>query len=97
MIEIILALLALLGNCGWFISGRLHRQQVRQASAQAQREELDVSVQYVKQFKENIYDPLQKEVRKLRATIEAVGTCEHRSQCPALDRLQHHPSPLDRH
>lgn len=97
MIQIILALIALLGNCGWFISGRKYRQEVRKSQAEAEHEELNLSVQYVQQFKQNIYEPLQQEVRKLRAAIEAVGACEHRSQCPVLHSLQQHPSPPHRH
>lgn len=85
--EIILALIALLGNCGWFISGRKHRQEVRKAKAEAEREEFDVSVQYIKEFKDNIYVPLQKEVEKLRLAIDSVGRCEHRNECPVVDQL----------
>lgn len=92
MTEIILALIALLGNCGWFISGRKHRQEVRKAKAEAEKAELDLSVQYIKEFKTNIYDPLHQEVQKLRQAIEAVGTCDHRDDCPVVDQLQSHPT-----
>lgn len=85
MIEIILALLALLGNCGWFVSGRKHR-------AEANRENFDLSVQYVNEFKTNVYEPLCQEVKKLRQAIESINTCEHRSNCPVADRLRNHKS-----
>ena len=88
MTKIILAIITLLSSCGWFVSGRKYRQEVRKSRAEAEREELDLSVQYVKEFKENIYDPLQEEVRKLRTAIEAVGTCEHRDDCPVIDKLR---------
>lgn len=79
MTEIILALLALLGNCGWFVSGRKHR-------AEANRENFDLSVEYINEFKTNIYEPLCQEVQKLRKAIEAISTCPHLSDCPAKKR-----------
>lgn len=88
MTEIILSLISLLAGCGWLVSGRKYRAEVRKAKAEAEREELDVSVQYIKEFKQNIYEPLQEEVRKLRTAIEAVGTCKHRSDCPVTDKLR---------
>lgn len=90
--SIILSFVALFGNCGWLLSHRKYRAEVRKTKAEAEREELDVSVQYVKEFKENIYEPLQEEVKKLRTAIERVGNCEHRSDCPVIDHLH---SPKD--
>lgn len=88
MAEIILAFVSLLSSCGWLVSGRKYRQEVRKSRAEAEREELDLSVQYIKEFKDNIYEPLQEEVRKLRTAIEAVGTCQHRDGCPVMDKLR---------
>ena len=81
MPELLLALLALLGNCGWFVSGRKYR-------AEAEREKFDLSKLYIDEFKSHIYDPLQEELQKLRTAIEAVGTCEHRDACPVVDKLR---------
>lgn len=87
MTKIILALITLLSSCGWIVSGRKYRQEVRKSSAEAEQEELNLSVNYVKEFQENIYEPLREEVHKLRTAIEAVGTCPRRDSCPVLDRL----------
>lgn len=87
MTKIILSLISLLSRCGWVVSGRKYRQEVRKAKAEAEREELDLSVQYINEFKENIYEPLQEEVKKLRTAIEAIGSCEHRDECPVMDRM----------
>ncbi|MCQ2295529.1 MAG: hypothetical protein MJZ67_07730 [Bacteroidales bacterium] len=87
MLQIILAALALIGNCGWLVSGKKYRQEVRAAQAEAEQKEFDVSKEYVKEFRENIAKPLQEEVQKLRAAIEAVNTCSHRDECPVVDRL----------
>lgn len=87
MIEIILAFISLLSGCGWLVSGRKYRQEVRAAKAEAEQKEFDVSKEYVKEFRENIAQPLQEEVQKLRAAIEAVNGCDHRHECPVVDRL----------
>ena len=85
--EIILAILALLGNCGWFISGRKHREEIRQARAEAERSELDLSQEYVSSFRENIYQPLADELQKLRASIEKINICPYRADCPVARQL----------
>ena len=87
MIKIIQTLVSLLSSCGWIVGGKKYKHEVRKSRAQAEKEELDLSVQYVKEFKENIYAPLQEEVRKLRTAIEAVGTCAHRDTCPIVNKL----------
>ena len=91
MIEILLGILALLGNCGWLLSGKKYRQEVRSAKADAQQKEFDLSAQYVKEFKENICAPLKEEVERLRTAIEAVNSCPHSDDCPVIDKL-HEPS-----
>lgn len=92
MIEIILAIITLLSSCGWFVSGRKHRHEVRKAKAEAEQVEFNLSVQYVQEFKKNISEPLEEEIRQLRNAIKAVGTCEHRADCPVMDELQSQPS-----
>ncbi|MCQ2295132.1 MAG: hypothetical protein MJZ67_05715 [Bacteroidales bacterium] len=87
MIEIILAIISLLTSCGWLVSGKKYRQEVRAAQAEAEQKEFDVSKEYVKEFRENIAKPLQEEVQKLRSAIEAVNTCSHRAECPVVDKL----------
>lgn len=87
MIEIILALISLLASCGWLMSGRKYRQEVRAAKAEAEQKEFDISKEYVKEFRENIAQPLQEEVQKLRAAIEAVNSCEHRNECPVVEKI----------
>lgn len=89
--EIILALISLLGGCGWFVSARKYRHEVRKTKAEAEREELDLSVEYVQKFNENIFEPLQREVKLLRLAIEEVGRCSHRADCPVMDKLHSVP------
>lgn len=81
--EIILAVIALIGNAGWIVS----RSQLRKNKAQAEKEELDLSQEYVNSFRENIYIPLEKELQKLRASIERVNVCPHRANCPVAREL----------
>lgn len=81
MTEIILALLALLGNCGWFVSGRKQRIEAKRAS-------FDLSVEYINEFKNNVYNPILQEVQKLRMAIEAINDCQHQTDCPVIDKLR---------
>lgn len=87
MLEIILALIAIVGNCGWLLSGKKYREEVRKERAEAERAELDLSREYVDNFKENIQKPLEAELQKLRQSIERINRCKYRKQCPVARRL----------
>lgn len=87
IVSIILALLALLGGCGWFVSGRKYKGEVKQVMAEAERAELDLSAEYVRTFKEQIQKPLEDELHKLRQSIEKINRCKYRRQCPVARRL----------
>lgn len=83
MIEIILAVIALVGNAGWVAT----RSQLRKSRAEAEREELDLSASYVEKFHQNIYLPLEKDLQKLRLSIEKINVCPHRADCPVARQL----------
>ena len=89
MIEIILATLALLGNCGWIIEGRKHRQATRKVKAEADREELQLALDYVREFRENIYLPMESELNKMRDAIQTIIDCPMSADCPVTGRLRH--------
>lgn len=89
IVSIILAVLALVGNCGWIVAKRKYRQEVRKAEAEADREEFNLSAEYVKEFKEQVYAPLSEELQKLRSAIDKVSTCALYPDCPVVRDLRH--------
>lgn len=91
MLSIILAILALVGNCGWFMDGRKHRHDIRKAKAEAEQAEFSLSKDYVREFRENIYLPLEEELHKLRQAIEKASTCSYSRCCPVTHELCESP------
>lgn len=93
--SIILALITLLGGCGWLVSGRKHRQEVESLKADNRQKDMELSKMYVDEFRENIAEPLRQEVRELRNevdllrnAIQRINDCPLAADCPVLDELQ---------
>jgi len=97
--NIILGVLTLLGACGWFVSGKKHRQEVESLKADNRQKEMNLSKDYVTEFRAFIAEPLQQEVRELRTevnhlrdAIQQINHCPLSSDCPVRAKL-HHQSP----
>ena len=95
--EIVLGLFTLLSTCGWFVSGRKHRQEIESLKADNRQKDMNLSKDYVTEWRTYIAEPLQREVGELRQevaqlrhAIQAIETCPHRDGCPVVDRLQHY-------
>lgn len=88
IVTIILGVLTLVGNCGWLMQHRKYRQEVRKSQAEARHEELDLSADFVREFREQIYNPLAAELERLRSAVKQVTTCPHYPACPVLHQLQ---------
>lgn len=93
--DIVLAVTALLGMCGWFTSGRKHRREVESIEADNKQKDMELAKTYVNEFKESIAKPLQtemgglkREVAKLRKAVDKVNDCEYRNNCPVRSELQ---------
>ena len=93
--EIILGLFTLLSTCGWFVSGRKHRQEIESLKADNRQKDMNLSRDYVTEWRTYIAEPLQREVGELRQevaelrhAIQAIDVCPHRAQCPVLDELR---------
>ena len=69
MTNIILGLMTLLSGCGWFVSGRKHRQEVKALKADNRLKDMELGQMYVEQFEKNIAEPLRREVRELREEV----------------------------
>ena len=95
--EIILGLFTLLSTCGWFVAGRKYRQEVESLKADNRMKDMNLSKDYVTEWRTYIAEPLQREVGELRQevaelrhAIQAIDVCPHRAQCPVLDELRKH-------
>lgn len=93
--EIILGLLTLLGGCGWVIDHKKHRQEVESLKADNRQKEMNLSKDYVTEFRTFIAEPLQREVselrdevNQLRNAIQRIDRCPHRDHCPVYDGLR---------
>ncbi len=94
--EILLGVFTLLSTCGWFVSGRKYRQEVESLKADNRLKDMNLSRDYVTEFRTFIAEPLQREVGELRQevtelryAIQKIDTCAHRANCPVVNELQH--------
>ena len=95
--EIVLGLFTLLSTCGWFVSGRKHRQEVESLRADNRQKDMDLSKDYVNEWRTYIAEPLQREVGELWTEVEAlrhaikrIDSCAYRDGCPVLDGQRKH-------
>ena len=93
--EIVLGLMTLLGGCGWLIDRKKHRQEVESLRADNRQKDMNLSKDYVTEWRTYIAEPLQREVgelrnevAQLRHAIQAIDVCPHRDGCPVVDRMQ---------
>ena len=61
--SIILGLMTLLGGCGWVMDRRKYKAEVQQKY-------MDLAKEYVEEFRKNIGEPLQQEVKELRKEVK---------------------------
>ena len=93
---IVLALIGMLsGWVSWWHDRRKHKQEVEGLKADNRQKDLDLSKDYVTEWRTFIAEPLQREVSELRSevaqlrhAIQAIEACPHRDGCPVVDRLQ---------
>ena len=93
--NIILSLLTLAAGGGWLFDRRRHRQEVESLKADNRQKDMNLSKMYVEEFKENIADPLRREVGELRTeitylrnAIQKINDCPHSDACPVYNELQ---------
>jgi hypothetical protein len=87
--------LTLVAGGGWLFDRRRHRQEVESLKADNRQKDMNLSKMYVEEFKENIADPLRREVRELRTevnhlrnAIQRINDCPHSDACPVYSELQ---------
>ena len=93
--NIILSALTIVAGGGWLFDRRRHRQEVESLKADNRQKDMNLSKMYVEEFKENIADPLRREVRELRTeithlrnAIQRINDCPHSDACPVYSELQ---------
>ena len=93
--SIVLGVLTLVGGCGWIVDRRKHKQEVEGLKADNRQKDMELSKQYVTEFRTFIAEPLQREVGELRQevtelryAIQKIDTCAHRANCPVINELQ---------
>lgn len=91
---IILAIISFLSGLGWMLDRKKHRQEVEALRADNRQKDMNLSKDYVTEWRTYIAEPLQREVGELRTevaslrdAIQRIGDCPHRAQCPVLDEL----------
>ena len=93
---IVLAVLTMVS--GWvtyWFDRRKHKQEVNGLMADNRQKDMDLSKDYVTEWRTFIAEPLQREVSELRSevaqlrhAIELVSDCPHRDACPVRAELQ---------
>jgi hypothetical protein len=93
--ELILGVMTLLGGCGWVIDRKKHRQEVEGLKADNRQKDMELSKEYVTEFRTYIAEPLQREVgelrqevKELRNAIQRIDRCPHRDKCPVYERMR---------
>lgn len=95
--SVILGMITLLGGCGWVIDRKKHRQEVESLRADNCQKEMNLSKDYVQEWRTYIAEPLQREVGQLRTevaelrnAIQRIDRCPHRDKCPVYDGMRQH-------
>lgn len=93
--SIILALITVLGGCGWVIDRKKHRHEIESLKADNRQKDMNLSRDYVTEWRTYIAEPLQREVGELRTevaqlkyAIERIADCPHSGHCPVREQLQ---------
>ena len=97
--SVVLAVIGMVsGWFSWWLDRRRHKQEVEGLKADNRQKEMNLSKDYVTEFRTFIAEPLQREVGELRQevtelrhAIQRIDTCSHRDSCPVIGELRKHP------
>ena len=94
--SIVLAVITMLSGWAtfWF-DRRKHRQEIESLKADNRQKDMNLSKDYVTEWRTYIAEPLQREVGELRTevaqlrhAIQRIDRCPHRDTCPVYDGLR---------
>lgn len=94
--SIVLAVITMLsGWATYWFDRRKHRQEVEGLKADNRQKDMNLSKDYVAEWRTFIAEPLQREVselrdevNQLRNAIQRIDRCPHRDNCPVYERLR---------
>lgn len=94
--SVVLALVGMVsGWVSWWLDRRRHRQEIEGLKADNRQKEMNLSKDYVTEFRTYIAEPLQREVGELRQeiaelryAIQKIDVCAHRDGCPVVEQLR---------
>lgn len=97
--SVVLAVIGIVsGWFSWWLDRRRHKQEVEGLKADNRQKEMNLSKDYVSEWRTYIAEPLQHEcsslrleVTALRHAIQRIDTCSHRDSCPVIGELHKHP------
>ena len=97
--SVVLALVGMVsGWASWWMDRRRHRQEIEGLKADNRQKDMNLSKDYVTEFRTYIAEPLQREVgelrqevKELRNAIQRIDRCPHRDMCPVVDGMQRKP------
>ena len=94
---IVLAVIGMVsGWATYWFDRRRHKQEVESLRADNRQKDMNLSKDYVTEWRTYIAEPLQREVSglrtevaELRDAIQRIGDCPHRAECPVSEQLRH--------
>jgi len=98
-IDITAIILTMIGMVsGWvsfYLDRHKHRQEVQSMKRDNRQKDMNLSKDYVTEWRNLIAEPLQrevgelrKEVKELRDAIQRIDRCPHRDICPVYDGMR---------
>lgn len=98
-IDITAIILTMIGMVsGWvsfYLDRHKHRQEVQSMKRDNRQKDMNLSKDYVTEWRNFIAEPLQrevgelrKEVKELRDAIQRIDRCPHRDICPVYDGMR---------
>lgn len=93
-VSVVLALISMVSGWGWLTNSRKYRQEVKSLEAENRQKYMDLAKEYVEEFRKNIAEPLQQEVRELRNevkllrdAVQEINDCPFNGDCPVRTKL----------
>ena len=94
--SIVLAMVGMMsGWVSWWLDRRRHKQEVEGLKADNRQKDMNLSKDYVTEWRTYIAEPLQREVgelrqevKELRDAIQRIDRCPHRDMCPVYDGMR---------
>lgn len=71
--SIILAVITLLGGCGWVIDRKKHKQEIEALKADIRQKDMELAEKFVVDWETHVAEPLKEDVRELREKVQRIS------------------------